>query len=492
MKKTLTGLALAAILVSACSQPEKAEKETGVSKDGLSQKVPQTAELYQTAKGTEDRLTKKENLTFKQFGQPLETQPCIFIDPTHQFEKFVGIGAAFTDASAEVFAALPEEKQQTFLKAYFGKEGINYSFSRTHIASCDFSSASYDYVEKNDSSLGTFSIAHDKKYRIPFIKKAMAAAGGELKMFVSPWSPPAWMKDNNDRLHGGKLLDKYKQAWANHYIKFIQAYEKEGIPVWGLSVQNEPMAVQRWESCVYNAEDERDFVKNYLGPTLEKAGMKDKKLIVWDHNRDLIFQRGSTIFNDPDAAKYIWGIGFHWYETWTGSDMQFENLQRVHEAFPDKNLIFTEGCVEGFDYDDLKNWRLGERYGKSMIHDFNNGTVAWTDWNILLNEKGGPNHVGNYCFAPVHADLRTGDLIFTNSYYYIGHFSRFIRPGARRISCSSSRDVLQATAFVNPDGKIVVVVMNASDEDMPYHLWIKGKAVAVNSLSHSIATLVLE
>jgi len=454
-------------------------------------KAGDVIKVYQTAKNTSDRLTPKADLIFTDFGQPAETQPCVFVDPENTFQTFIGIGAALTDASAEVFAALPKNKQQEFLTAYFDKDkGIGYTFSRTPIASCDFSSASYDYVQEGDADLKTFSVAHDEKYRIPFIKKAIAAAGGELKVFASPWSPPAWMKDNNSRLRGGKLLDKYKQTWANHYVRFIQAYEKDGIPIWGLTVQNEPMAVQRWESCVYTAEEERDFVKNYLGPTLKKAGMDDKKLIVWDHNRDLIYQRASTIFNDKEASKYIWGIGFHWYETWTGSGMQFENEKRVHEAFPGKNLVFTEGCAESFNPDRYYAWELGERYGLSMINDFNSGTVAWTDWNILLDQKGGPNHVQNFCFAPVHADLTTNELIYTNSYYYIGHFSKFILPGAKRIACSASRDKLQATAFLNPDGQKVVIVMNNSDDKISFKLWIDGKAATVNSLEHSIMTFL--
>ncbi len=378
------------------------------------------------------------------------------------------------------------------MTAYFDKEnGIGYSFARTHIASCDFSSESYDYVEENDAELKTFSIAHDKEFRVPFIKRAFEVADGDLKMFVSPWSPPGWMKDSQKKLTGGSLLDEYRQSWANHFVKFIDAYEAEGIPVWGLTVQNEPMAQTPWENCIYTAVQERDFVRDFLGPTLEKNGMSDKKLIVWDHNRDLIFQRASTMFNDKEAAKYVWGIGFHWYEPWTGSDMLFDNLTRVKEAFPEVNLVFTEGCVERFEFDRLNDWSLGERYGKSMVHDFNCGTVAWTDWNILLDEKGGPNHVGNMCFSPVHADLSKGELIYTNSYYYIGHFSKFIKPGAKRISCSSNRDVLQSTAFKNPDGSVIVVVMNASEKEMPYRIWIEGKAVEINSLAHSIQTLVL-
>jgi glucosylceramidase len=300
------------------------------------------------------------------------------------------------------------------------------------------------------------------------------------------------MKDNKDLLHGGKLLSIYDQAWSDYYIKFIKAYESQGIPIWGLSVQNEPMATQKWESCVYTAEEERDFIKKYLGPTLHKNGFADKKLIAWDHNRDLIYQRASTILEDPEAAKYVWGIGFHWYETWTGSGMQFDNVRKVKEAFPDINLIFTEGCVEAFGYDRLNDWALGERYGLSVLNDFNCGTVAWTDWNILLDENGGPNHAGNFCFAPVHANTKTGELIYTNSYFYLGHFSKFIHPGAKRISCSSNRDKLQTTAFVHPDGKIAVVVLNLSDEQIPYKLWISGNAASLESLPHSIATVIVQ
>ncbi|RZM24261.1 MAG: glycosyl hydrolase, partial [Pedobacter sp.] len=379
------------------------------------------------------------------------------------------------------------------LTAYFDKEkGIGYTLARTNINSCDFSTASYTYVKDNDKDLKTFDIAPDERYKIPMIKQAIAAAGGNLPLYVSPWSPPAWMKDNNNMLQGGKLKQEFKQAWANYYIKFIRAYEKREIPVWGLSVQNEPMAKQRWESCIFTAEDERDFIREYLGPTLHKEKMADKKLIAWDHNRDQIYQRASTILSDPEAAKYVWGIGFHWYETWTKSGMQFENLKRVKEAFPDKELIFTEGCKEKFDLDSVNNWSLGERYGYSMINDFNAGTAAWTDWNILLDEKGGPNHVQNYCFAPIHADTRSGELIYTNAYYYLGHFSKFVRPGAKRIITSSSRDILQTTGFVNPDGKIVIVVMNTTDQELPYQLWVKGQAAATKSLPHSISTFIIE
>jgi glucosylceramidase len=300
------------------------------------------------------------------------------------------------------------------------------------------------------------------------------------------------MKTNNNMLFGGKLKTEFFNSWALYYTKFIKEYEKEGIPVWGISIQNEPMATQIWESCLYTADEEKDFLKNHLGPTMVKEGLKEKKIILWDHNRDLIYQRATTYLNDPAVAKYAWGIGFHWYEDWSGGDQIFDNVRRVYEAFPDKPLLFTEGCNGPYKHDQMKLWKWGERYGRSMINDFNNGMTGFTDWNILLDETGGPNHVKNFCFAPVHADTRTGELIYTNAYYYIGHFSKFIQPGAKRISAAASRSQLLTTAFQNPDGSLAVIVMNQSDKKTPFFLWINGKAVASTSLAHSINTYVIK
>ncbi|MEI6888933.1 MAG: glycoside hydrolase family 30 protein [Bacteroidales bacterium] len=471
---------------------------SGVTKAGNSlintgNKAVKKAVVYTTAENTRLRLSITDTLKLTGFGQPLETQPCVFVDPGRTFQTMIGIGGALTDASAETFAKMPKEKQQEILQQYFDPEkGLGYTLVRTNIHSCDFSSSSYTYVNENDAALNSFSVAHDRQFRIPFIKQATAAAGGTLTLFASPWSPPAWMKDNKDMLHGGKLKPAYYQSWADYFVKFIRAYQAEGIPVWGISVQNEPMAKQTWESCIYTAEEERDFIKNFLGPTLQKAGLSDKKLIAWDHNRDLIYQRASTILNDPEAAKYVWGIGFHWYEDWTGGGKLFDNVKRVNEAYPNTHLIFTEGCAESFTFSKMYEWKWGEVYGRSMINDFNNGTVGWTDWNILLDETGGPNHVQNLCFAPLHANTRTGELYYLSSFYYIGHFSKFIRPGAKRIISSASRGQLLTTAFLNTSGKIVVIVMNQSNEKIAYRLWISGQAAETTSLPHSIQTLVVE
>lgn len=437
-----------------------------------------------------ERLTQTGKATFEDAVQPVERNISVFVNPNKTFQHMLGIGGALTDASAEVFAKLPKEKQQEFVKAYFGKDGINYSILRTNINSCDFSSDMYTYVEEGDGDLKTFSIAHDMQFKVPLIKQAMASADGKLTLYASPWSPPAFMKDNNNVLQGGKLLPKFYQAWANYYVKFIKAYEQEGMPIWGLSIQNEPMAVQRWESCIYTAEEERDFLKTYLGPTLEKAGLGDKKIIVWDHNRDLMAHRANTIFDDPEAAKYAWGMGYHWYETWSGAKNKFDNLANVQQSYPTKNLLFTEGCVESFDSTQYQRWSNGERYGRNMITDFNIGTVGYTDWNILLDQTGGPNHVGNFCFSPIHADTRTGQLIYTPSYYYIGHFSKFIRPNAVRVSTTTSRSTLLSTSFLNPNGTMVTVVMNETDEPIAYTLYVGSKATTFNIAAHAIQSLI--
>jgi len=483
---TTTKLCAAVFLFSAACTPQTEEKE--IKEFVVAGK---SVTIYETAETTELRLSPTGTRAFQPSGQPRETEIAVFVNPQKTFQTFLGIGGAITDASAEVYARLSPEKQQAVLKAYYDKdEGIGYSLMRTNIHSCDFSSGSYTYVEEGDSSLNSFSIEHDLLYRIPMIKEAIQTAGGAITLYASPWSPPAFMKDSKNMLFGGKLLPEYARAWARYYVRFIQEYERNGIPVWGLSVQNEPMAVQTWESCIYTAEEERDFLKNHLGPVLVESGMEDKKIIVWDHNRDLITHRANTILGDPEAARYVWGVGFHWYETWTGGAPMFQNIRNVQESYPDVNLIFTEGCAESFRDDHYHFWPNAERYGENMINDFNNGTVGWTDWNILLDQQGGPNHVGNFCFAPVHAHTETGEIIYTPSYYYIGHFSKFIRPGAVRVSTTTMGSHLQATSFLNTDDSMVTVVMNKTDEKLHYKLMAGAYGVEQDILPHSIQTFV--
>jgi glucosylceramidase len=446
------------------------------------------ARVLLTAKESDDRLTEKGVFAFEDFLQPTENFPHILVDPGMKFQLFEGIGGALTDAAAETFFKLPPAIQDELLTAYFDVDkGIGYSLCRTHINSCDFSSESYAYATTpGDTLLSGFSVDHDLKYRIPFIKKALERTGGQMRLFASPWSPPAWMKTNNNMLQGGKLKEECQGAWADYYIRFFEAYQQEGISFWGLTVQNEPLATQTWESCIFTAEDELRFVRDYLGPRLRQSPFAKLKLMIWDHNRDIVYHRASTIFADPKAAAYVWGTAFHWY-----MGDHYENVKMVHDAFPDKGLVFSEGCGYPFSWENVSDWYWGEKYAEAMIMDFNNFTHGWTDWNILLDETGGPNHVGNFCLAPVIGDTRTGKLHFMNSYYYIGHFSKFIRPGARRIACSSTRDELLATAFLNTDGTVAVVILNKTGSAVDYHLWMEGRACRLSLPAHAIMTCII-
>ncbi len=439
---------------------------------------------YLTAKETDDRLTEQPPIPWV---KTTTANPAIvMVDDCKRFQEIVGFGAAFTEAAAITFHKMSAKNRRLILKAYFDPlEGHGYSLCRTHINSCDFSLGNYAYAEVDgDVELKHFTVDHDRHTLLPMIKEAQRVAAGGFKLFASPWSPPAWMKTNGQMNGGGKLKPEYRDAWARYYVRFIQEYEKEGVPIWGLTIQNEPAAVQSWESCIWTAEEERDFVRDHLGPTLHRSGLERIKIIIWDHNRDLMVERAAVAYNDPEASKYIWGIGFHWY----GPD-KFENAQIVHDAWPDKHLLFTEGCQEGGPH--IGSWDLGERYARSIVNDLNRWTVGWVDWNILLDETGGPNHVNNFCSAPIIADTRTDRLVFQSSYYYLGHFSRFIRPRAARILCASTQDDLEATAFINPDRTIAVVVLNRTDNERTFTLRRDAQAAMCSMPAHSIATYIL-
>lgn len=444
---------------------------------------PAETRVFLTSQQGDLRLTEQSPLTESAEKLDLAT---LCVMPQRTFQTIEGFGGAFTEAAAVTWQGLSAAKRDEVLHAYFDREaGHGYTLCRVHMNSCDFSLGNYAHVaQPDDVTLSSFSIDRDRQALLPFIKQAIQLAG-EIKLLVSPWSPPAWMKSNGEMNHGGHLLPQYRLAWAKCYIRFIEEYAKEGVPVWGVTIQNEPAANQRWDSCLYTAEEERDFVRDYLGPELVRAGLGHVRIIIWDHNRDLMVERASVVFSDPEAAKYVWGTGFHWY----GED-HFEHVQQVHDAWPDKQLLFTEGCQEGGPH--LDSWNLGERYAHSMINDLNRWTVGWIDWNLVLNEQGGPNHVGNFCSAPILIDRENDALLRQSSYFYLGHFSCFIKPGARRVLCASSLQSLEATAFINADGTIATVVMNRTETSIQFALKIGETTMLAELPSRSIATYFTE
>ena len=422
-------------------------------------------------------------------GKRHETITSTQVDTTHHEEIIIhddfdqtmqGFGGAFTEASAYNLSRINKEVRNTLIKAYFDpKEGIGYALGRVSINSSDFGLSTYDYVDGYDETLASFDISRDQ-HIIDVILEAQKIAGKDIEIIASPWSPPYWMKDNQSAIKGGKLLKKYYKLWATYIVKFIIAYQEKGININALTIQNEPMANQRWESCLYDAEDEKQMVLT-LGQTLKEANL-DTKIYIWDHNRDEMFERASHILKDVEAASYVYGIAFHWYD-----NQQFLEVKKTHDAFKEKHLLFTEGCQEGGPH--LHSYDVAERYGKNMMHDIFNGTEGYIDWNLFLDTTGGPNHVNNLCSSPVMVDVFPEKEIFNPSYYYIQHFSKHVPKGSRRRH-SSSNNVLH-NVFIRPDGKSVVVLMNETDDTK--HVFSNHQKLHFDTFlpPHSIQTLIL-
>ena len=444
-------------------------------------KPPANLSPYLSSMNNDNRLTK---VNIKSLIKNKGSKKFIKIHKENLKQTVLGFGGSFTESSASIYHDLSQTKKDEIIEAYFGETGNNYSIGRTHINSCDFSLENYAHCETpGDIDLKNFSISRNKKDLIPFIKDALRLTKNKFRIMASPWSPPSWMKTNGQMNEGGKLKEEYKSAWADYYCKFIEFYHGEEVPIWGISVQNEPEAKQTWDSCLYTAEEERDFIKYFLGPSLERHNLLDKKVIIWDHNRDMMVERARTVLRDPEAAKFVWGTGFHWY-----CGDHFDNVQKVHDEFPDKNLIFTEGCQEGGPH--LGSWDLGERYATSIINDLNRWTVAWLDWNLILNTQGGPNHVGNYCSAPMIVDTNTQEILYQSSYYYIGHFSRFIKQGDSILEIENDTSLLSLSSISKNRDKVNTVILNKSNTSDSFTYIGANTSIDLTIPERSILTLI--
>lgn len=354
---------------------------------------------------------------------------------------------------------------------------INYSLCRLTIGSCDFALSTYCYSKKHD--LSDFSIERDTKYIIPFINDAMAV-NPNLKFLASPWSPPRFMKNIKLSKWGGKLLNKYKQTYADYFVKYIKAYADLGIPISYVTIQNEPNAAQIWESCTYTPEMEADFVANYLYPTFQKNQI-DTKIIVYDHNKEKLFNRAIEEFKNQEAKEAINGLAFHWY-----SGNHFENISLCRQMFPDKLLFHTEGC---FSFDENNSYP--NQYAHDICEDLNAGINGYMDWNILLDSKGGPNHKRNYCNSPVMLNSDNSDYNKSLAYYYIGHFSTYIKPGSVRLAYSKYLSDIRMTAFRNTDNSIVIVMMNSAHYNIDFNLCMDNITFKDTLEPDSIITYVI-
>jgi len=405
--------------------------------------------------------------------------------PNMEYQTFHGFGGAITEAAGYSFSKLTEKGKEEILKKYFSNEGLRYHFIRTHIDSCDFSISNYTAMEDSkDREMNSFTLKRDEEYILPLLRKARSAKGEDFDLMLTPWSPPAFMKTNEDRNNGGKLKEEYREFWAEYICRYIKEYEALGFPVNRITVQNEPDAVQTWDSCTFNPAEEKEFLRDYLYKALERNGLTHVKINIWDHNKERMFERARAIIDD-ETDKMIDGVAFHWY---TGD--HFEAIQLTGEVYPGKELLFTEGCVEysRFDAGQLRNAQM---YAHDIIGNLNAGMTGFIDWNILLDEKGGPNHVNNLCDAPIMVNTEDGSYEEKLSFHYIRHFSHYIDRDAKRIALTKYTDKLEMTALKNPDGTVVLIVLNKQVEDMPLSLRIQGLNTEFTVPAASIVTAVI-
>ena len=409
----------------------------------------------------------------------------IVINSKKEFQTITGFGGAFTESSAYLLNKMSEEKRDEILEAYFAKDGARYSLARTHMNSCDFSLNNYSYTPvAGDKNLDHFSIDQDKDDIIPMIKDAIAISEDGFKLFSSPWTASPWMKDNNSWV-GGKLLPQYYDTWALFFSKYVDAYNAEGIDIWGFTVENEPHGNgENWESMHYTPQEMTHFVQNFLGPKLEADGKGHLKILGYDQNREGIREWVDVMYKDEASSKYYDGTAVHWYE----STYNYfpEELQYAHNKAPEKYLIQTEACVDaevpvwkddkwywkkeatdwGYDWreEDKKylhpKYSPVNRYARDIIGCLNNWVDGWVDWNMVLDTKGGPNWANNWCIAPVIVDPEKDEVYYTPLYYVMTHFSKFIRPEAKVIEVKKSDEELMVAAAKNPDGSIAVVIFN--------------------------------
>ena len=494
MKIQIT-LFLATCLLFACNKPESKKMDV---------------KIFQTSsKGEHFKEIILGSITTESFDT-------LELFPDQEYQTITGFGGAFTQSSAYLLSQLSEANQKDIIDSYFSEKGANYTLCRTHINSCDFSTENYAYdTIPNDTLLENFSIARDLVEVVPMIKKAQEVSKEGFNIVASPWTAPPWMKDNKD-WKGGKLLPKYYDSWALYFSKYITEYKKLGIPIWGLTVENEPLGNDaNWESMHYTPEEMAEFVKNHLGPQLEKDSL-NPNVLVYDQNRGKELEDwADKLLTDQELSKYIYGTAVHWYTSTV--DWYPQSLNYTHELAPDKHIIHTEGCIDaevphwnddawywkkeatdwGWDWapdEDKKDhpkYSPVYRYARDIIGCLNSWVEGWIDWNMVLDQNGGPNWAKNWCIAPIIVDVEKDEVYKTPLFYTMQHFSKYIRPNAIRIGFELSNKNLMATAVKNTDGSIVIVILNTSQKNKNIQINLLGQNRIVSIAPEAIQTIII-
>jgi glucosylceramidase len=546
-------LKLSLLLVFACQMSESPRLE--------SSKILVTSEAGA-------RQAAQPNITFKNgkaSGVVLE------ILPDQKKQVMDGIGSSFTESSAFVLAHLPEAKRQEVMEKIYSDKGANFSLARIHIGSCDFSvEGKYSYAEvPGDKDLKHFSIAPDKagfaktqypgivdeQYDLlPMVKEALAIKKAQsaqtLNIIASAWTAPPWMKDieayfipgspaNNYQGTGGQLKKEYEATFASYITRYLDAYKKEGIPIWGLTPVNEPHGNNgQWESMHFTPKSQNEFIKSHLGPTLKKAGFADTRLLIFDQNRNHMRKWANTILSDKETSPFVYGTAVHWYEsTFKVFEEEFE---KVRQQFPGFAIIHTEGCIDdlgktapdgigdperfkesGWFNNDAFWWNPNatdwaytapwdgvvqedhpiytpvHRYARNIIVSIDHWLQGWVDWNIVLDKNGGPNHVGNYCGAPIMIDTEKQYVYYTPIFDVLAQFSRTIRPGdvavqTRQSFTSLKDDDLHACATLSNTNMLSVQLLNTTRKPIDFQLQIGGQYADVSIPANAVQTIQVQ
>ncbi|CAB3379701.1 Hypothetical predicted protein [Cloeon dipterum] len=423
------------------------------------------------------------------------------IDRNRTYQKIFGFGTAFTDAAGINLLKLNStDSQDKLLKAYFSSEGIELNFGRVPIGGCDFSTHTYSYDDvENDTNLSNFSLTmEDDTFKIPIIKRAQKFRGSSLKLLASAWSPPIWMKTNNDFSGFGFLHEEFYDAWAKYHIKFLDEYKKNGLKFWGLTTGNEPLngivPINRFNSLGWSPQGHREWIGNNLGPLLRNSEHNATKLLALDDQRFLLPWWLELVFQNEDAKSYIDGVGVHWY--WD-TLYPATALSRTHMRYPGKFILATEACVGDKPWDREKvmlgSWTRGEMYIKDIIEDLNHWVTGWIDWNFALNPTGGPNWANNFVDSAIIVDEEKQEFYKQPMFYALGHFSKFIHEGSKRVHLQRQKgpSALQTVAFLRPDQAMVVVVFNGRGLDVPLILVDpKRGTIRFTATKHSVHTVI--
>lgn len=483
-------------------------------------KTPGQAFLVETTRsGDRFKTTDLSDVEASNGSRAADSKGTVKISLKARRQTILGWGGAFTDAASINIRQLRPALAEKLLESYYGADGLSYNFGRVPIGGSDFSTRAYSYddARARDYNLTQWALAdEDIKYKIPLLRRASAivnSTGETLKLFASPWSPPRWMKSNHNFIRGHLIdEDRVYRSYANYLVKFFEAYRAHGLRFWGATVQNEPV-VSYSPSYFFNSlqlsnEEAVKLIPRYLGPALESKGYTKAnfKLMVGDDSLGFINLQVPRIMKDEGVQKYVSGLAFHWYTS--GRVVPYDSLTKVVEAVRGQIdfVLMTEACTgstPGAKRVDLGSWERGEAYAADIIEDLRRETAGWIDWNLALDERGGPNWAENFVDSPIIVK-KGGDKFYKQPMYYtLAHFSRFFRPKSvyTNVELSGrSFDKLMFAAVQNEEsGHVVVNILNKAedvksfslvveDHDAPIH---KFKSIQVQPKSMSTLCIKL-